>query len=205
MEIEISDDDVQAFGGDRDKLASWIEGLPLETERLKARQTVIDKAQGDLRAFTDLGLTPAEIKALKDAPGAPDAKDVEKRIQKAIDEANAATNAANKERSDARARSGEVRAQAAELGFIKPAQALALVDAKELAKVTVSDDGDADQAAVKKLLDDLVKENPHLLKPTDTTADHRVAGIGGTGSAAKAEVGAGTDRMRSAYAATNTK
>ncbi|WP_295821566.1 hypothetical protein [uncultured Microbacterium sp.] len=201
MEIEISDDDVQAFGGDRDKLASWIEGLPLETERLKARQTVIDKAQGDLRAFTDLGLTPAEIKALKDAPGSPDAKDVEKRIKDALD----AANAENTEKSNARARSAEVRAQAAELGFIKPAQALALVDAKELAKVTVSDDGDADQGAVKKLLDDLARENPHLLKPTDTTADHRAAGIGGTGSAAKAEVGAGTDRMRAAYASTTSK
>lgn len=201
MEIDISDDDVQAFGGDRDKLAAWVEKLPLETERLKARQNVIDKTQGDLRAFTDLGLTPAEIKALKDAPGSPDAKDVEKRIKDALDAANAEST----EKSNARARSAEVRAQAAELGFIKPAQALALVDAKELAKVTVSDDGDADQAAVKKLLDDLAKENPHLLKPTDTTADHRAAGIGGAGSAAKAEVGAGTDRMRSAYAATNTK
>ena len=112
MEIEISDDDVQAFGGDRDKLASWIEGLPLETERLKARQTVIDKTQGDLRAFTDLGLTPAEIKALKDAPGSPDAKDVEKRIKDAIDAANAEST----DKSNARARSAEVRAQAAELG-----------------------------------------------------------------------------------------
>jgi len=201
MEIEISDDDVQAFGGDRDKLASWLDGLPLETERLKARQTVIDKAQGDLRAFTDLGLTPAEIKALKDAPGSPDAKDVEKRIKDAIDAANAEST----EKSNARARSAEVRAQAAELGFIKPAQALALVDAKELAKVTVSDDGDADQAAVKKLLDALATENPHLLKPKDTTADHRDAGIGGSGSAAKADIGAGTARMRSAYASTSTK
>lgn len=201
MEIEISDADVESFGGDRDKLSSWIANLPIETDRIKARQAVIDKAQGDLRAFTELGLTPEEIKELRERPAGPDAKDIEKRVQKAIDEARLA----DAEKSNSRARGAEVRAQAAELGFIKPTQALALLDAKKLSDVAVSDDGDADAAAVKKLLEELATDSPHLIKKTDTTADHRSAGIGASGSATKAEVRPGADRLRSAYAKNNTQ
>lgn len=197
MPIEISDADVEAFGGDRDKLASWIENLPLESERVKARQAVIDQKDAALRQFTELGLTVDEIKALKDgASDAPTDKDIEKRIQKALDEATAVERA----KSDAKARAAEVRAQAAELGFIKPTQALALLDQKKLAEIAVNDDGDADEAAVKKLLEALAEDSPHLIKPTDTTPDHRTAGIGGTGSGTKPEVRPGADRLRQAYA-----
>jgi len=128
MEIEISDADVEAFGGDREKLASWVNGLPLETDRIKARQTVIDQKTNELRAFTDLGLTPDEIKALQAKPAPTSEKDIEKIIGERVKEVEAAQT----ERSNAKARAAEVRAQAAELGFIKPAQALALLDAKKL-------------------------------------------------------------------------
>jgi len=66
----------------------------------------------------------------------------------------------------------------------------------------VNDDGDADEAAVKKLLEDLKSDSPHLLKPTDSTADHRTAGIGATGSGTTSEVRPGADRLRQAYANT---
>jgi DNA-binding transcriptional MerR regulator len=170
-----------------------------ETDRLKARQTVIDKAQGELRAFTELGLTPDEIKALKDKPGPTSEKDIEKIINDRVKEVETAQT----ERLNAKARASEVRAQAAELGFIKPAQALALLDPKKLADIPVNDDGDADEAAVKKLLEELKTDSPHLLKPTDTTAHHRDAGIGATGSGNQPDVRPGADRLRQAYANTN--
>lgn len=199
MEIEISDADVETFGGDRDKLAAWLDKLPIESERLKARQTVIDQKEAALRAFTELGLSADEIKALKDgASNAPSEKDIEKKIQKALDDANAVA----AEKVAARSRASEVRAQAAELGFIKPAQALALLDPKKLAEVSVTDDGDADEAAVKKLLEELKADSPHLIKPTDTTADHRSAGIGASGSGTTSDVRPGADRLRQAYANT---
>lgn len=201
MGIEITDEQATELGiADKGKLAAFIEGLDLESDRIKARQAVIDKKDSELRAFTELGLTADEIKALKEgAATAPSDKDIEKRIA----DATAKFEAEQTEKSNAKARSAEVRAQAAELGFIKPAQALALLDVKKLADVTVDDNGDADAASVKKLLEDLAKDSPHLLKPTDTTASHRDAGIGASGSGATPEVRPGADRLRQAYANTS--
>ena len=198
MEIEITDEQATELGiADKGKLAAFINGLDIETDRIKARQAVIDKKDSELRAFTDLGLTAAEIKALKEgAASAPSDKDIEKRIS----DATAKFEAEQNEKSNAKARAAEVRAQAAELGFIKPAQALALLDAKKLADIKVDENGDADEDAVKKLLEDLKTDSPHLLKPTDTTADHRTAGIGASGSGTQPDVRPGIDRMRSAYA-----
>lgn len=203
MEIEITDEQATELGvADKGKLAAFINGLDLESDRIKARQAVIDKKDGELRAFTDLGLTAAEIKALKDgAASAPSDKDIEKRIS----DATAKFEAEQTEKSNAKARAAEVRAQAAELGFIKPAQALALLDTKKLAEVKVDENGDADESAVKALLEALKTDSPHLLKPTDTTADHRTAGIGASGSGTPPEVRPGIDRMRSAYANTPKK
>lgn len=199
MEIEISDADVEAFGGDREKLTGWLNNLPIETDRIKARQMVIDQKSNELRAFTDLGLTPDEIKALQAKPGPTSEKDIEKIINDRVKEVETAQT----ERLNAKARASEVRAQAAELGFIKPAQALALLDPKKLAEVPVNEDGDADAAAVVKLLEALKADSPHLLKPTDTTAHHRDAGIGASGSGTQSEVRPGADRLRSAYANTS--
>jgi len=199
MPIEISDADVEAFGGDRDKLSTWLDGLPIETDRIKARQAVIEEKDGKLRAFTELGLTPEEIRELQSRPGPTSEKDV----QKIIDARVAEVEAAQTERSNAKSRAAEVRAQAAELGFIKPAQALALLDAKKLAEVGVNDDGDADAEAVKKLLEALKTDSPHLLKPTDNTPDHRTAGIGASGSGNQPDVRPGAPRLAQAYANTS--
>jgi hypothetical protein len=189
-------------GGDGGDEGAQVEGLgdagKQALDRMKSERNA---ARAEAKAFKDLGLTVDEIKALKKKPASSD-DDVEKRIQKAIDAAKAEAKAESRATSDARTRAAEVRAQAAELGFIKPAQALALLDAKKLADVTVGDDGDADADAVKKLLEELKTDSPHLLKPTDTTADHRTAGIGSTGSATKADVRPGADRLRQAYANT---
>lgn len=195
MPIEVSDADAEALGvSDKGALASYLEKF--ETDRTKARQAVIDQKDATLRTFTELGLTPEEIKALKDKPGPTSEKDIEKIINDRVKEVETAQT----ERLNAKARASEVRAQAAELGFIKPAQALALLDAKKLADIPVNDDGDADEAAVKKLLEELKTDSPHLLKPTDTTAHHRDAGIGASGSGNPPDVRPGADRLRQAYA-----
>jgi DNA-binding transcriptional MerR regulator len=195
MPIEVSDADAEALGvSDKGALATYLEKF--ETDRTKARQAVIDQKDATLRTFTELGLTPEEIKALKDKPGPTSEKDIEKIINDRVKEVETAQT----ERLNAKARASEVRAQAAELGFIKPAQALALLDAKKLADIPVNDDGDADEAAVKKLLEELKTDSPHLLKPTDTTAHHRDAGIGASGSGNPPDVRPGADRLRQAYA-----
>jgi DNA-binding transcriptional MerR regulator len=160
----------------------------MKTERNTARQ--------EAKAYKDLGLSPDEIRALvaeKNAGTAPDPEKIAREAQKAAD-------AAAKDRYDGKARGSEVRAQAAELNFIKPTQALALLDPKDLADIDVDDDGEVDADAVKKLLEKLATDNPHLLKPTDTTPDYRSAGIGGSGSGTKPEVRPGVDRIRNAYA-----
>lgn len=195
MPIEVSDADAEALGvSDKGALATYLEKF--ETDRTKARQAVIDQKDATLRTFTELGLTPEEIKALKDKPGPTSEKDIEKIINDRVKEVETAQT----ERLNAKARASEVRAQAAELGFIKPAQALALLDVKKLADIPVNDDGDADEAAVKKLLEELKTDSPHLLKPTDTTAHHRDAGIGASGSGNQPDVRPGADRLRQAYA-----
>lgn len=200
MTIEVSDEDVQALGvADKGALTSFLEKF--ETDRTKARQSVIDKTQAELRAYSDLGLTPEQIKALKDKPAGASDDDVQKRV----DEAIKAARAEDSEKANARARGAEVRAQAAEMGFVKPAQALALINQSELAKVKVGDDGEADADAVKALLEALKTDSPHLLKPTDTTTDHRTAGIGATGSGTKPEVQPGLPRLRDAYANSSKK
>lgn len=195
MPIEVSDADAESLGvADKGALAAYLEKF--ETDRTKARQAVIDQKDATLRTFTELGLTPEEIKALKDKPGPTSEKDIEKIINDRVKDVETAQT----ERLNAKARASEVRAQAAELGFIKPAQALALLDAKKLADIPVNEDGDADEAAVKKLLEELKTDSPHLLKPTDTTAHHRDAGIGASGSGNQPDVRPGADRLRQAYA-----
>jgi hypothetical protein len=82
-----------------------------------------------------------------------------------------AVNAARKEgeteatkRANARLVTAEARALAAEMQFRKPAHAVRLID---LAEATVDDAGEVDTAAVRKLLDDLAKDDPLLLAVPD--------------------------------------
>jgi hypothetical protein len=156
--------------------------------------------KNELKAFTDLGLTADDIKALRDGKNGADGVDVagiEQRVRDSLQ-----TQFDEQRAADARA--SAVRELAATSGFLNPKQALRLVDDAELAKVTVKD-GAADEAGVKKLLDDLAKDSPYLLASPDSIADHRAAGIGAGGSGAQPESKPGTDRVRSAYASTGTK
>lgn len=161
---------------------------------------VVQATKAELKAYADLGLSAADIKAMVEASRAPkveekpvDESAIEKRIREAIE-------AESNSKSDARSRAAEVRAQAAELDFIKPMQALALLDQAKLAAVKVDPaTGDADAASVKALLEDLAKDSPHLLKPTDTTPGHKQVGIGGTGSGTTPDVQPGAARIRNAY------
>lgn len=151
--------------------------------------------KGELKAFTDLGLTPDDIKALRDGQTGGQGVDVagiEQRVRASLQ-----TQFDEQRAADARA--SAVRELAATSGFLNPKQALRLVDDAELAKVTVKD-GTADEAGVKKLLEALATESPYLLAPTDSTADARTAGIGASGTGSKPESKPGYDRMRDAYA-----
>lgn len=196
-DFEPTAEDLALFGEDRGKFDAFVNRV--ETDRLKARQSVIDQKDQELRSFKGLGLTPDEIKVLKDkGADAPDPAELEKRIRQSLENDLRGT-------SDVRLRGAEVRAQAAGMGFVKPQQALALVDQAELAKVKVGDDGTVDEAAVKKLLDDLAKDSPHLLAKKDTTVGHREAGVGASGAATAPVVAPGIGRLRNAYAESDKK
>jgi hypothetical protein len=58
---------------------------------------------------------------------------------------------------------------------------------------------------VKKLLDDLAKDSPHLLAKKDTTAGHRDAGVGAGGNPPAPVVQPGMGRLRNAYAESDKK
>jgi DNA-binding transcriptional MerR regulator len=161
-------------------------------ERMKERERT---SRAEAKAYKDLGLTPDEIKALIDARDQANAPDEEK-IRKA---AQRDAETAARDKFAGKLRASEVRAQAAELGFASPSDALALLPGDELAAVDVSEDDEVDAGEIKKLLEQLKTAKPYLLKPTDTTADHQTAGIGAAGSGKKPEVQPGLARMRSAY------
>jgi hypothetical protein len=176
---------------------------PLGDTGLRAFERTKDELRDrkvELKAFTDLGLTPDDIKSLRDGQNGGQGVDVagiEQRVRASLQ-----TQFDEQRAADARA--SAVRELAATSGFLNPKQALRLVDDAELAKVTVKD-GTADEAGVKKLLEDLAKDSPYLVAPTDSTADHRAAGIGASGTGTPPEPKPGTDRLRSAFAATGTK
>ncbi|OJX72823.1 hypothetical protein [Leifsonia sp. 71-9] len=166
-------------------------------DRLKARERA---SRAEAKAYKDLGLTPDEIKELinaRDKAGAPDEDKIRQTAQREAE-------TAAREKFAVKLRASEVRAQAAELGFASPSDALALLPADKLAGVDVSDDDEVDTGEVKKLLEQLKTDKPYLLKNTDTTADYTTAGIGASGSGKTPDVQPGLDRMRSAYAK-NTK
>lgn len=165
------------------------------TQALERIKGTLKATKGELAAFKALGLSAEDIAALvteKDKGEQPDAAKIEKQLRTQIE-------TESREKSAAKFRASNVREQAAGLGFIDPREALLLIDSKALADVDVDDDDEVDAAAVRKLLDALASAKPHLLKPTDTTTDHRSAGIGASGSGTKPDVQPGLARIRSAY------
>lgn len=153
-------------------------------------------ARDALKAYTNLGATPEEIKALLDARDAgkgPDEETIAKRVRSEVERETA-------EKTAARYRASNVREQAATLGFIDPKDALALLDGTKLAAVDVTADGDVDEDEIKKLLEELATKKPHLVKTKDGAADHRTAGIGSGSSGSKPDVQPGKARLAQAYA-----
>jgi hypothetical protein len=179
---------------------------PLSAEDAKAIRKTADKAmqerntaRDEAKKFTDLGVTPEQVAQWKAdaerAAGGPTPEQIQKDADKRAEQAAAA-------RYAEKARTTEVRTQAAALGFHDPADALALIPPAELAKVTVDDNLDADGAAVRTLLEAIAKTRPYLVKSAgQQTADYRLAGIGGAGSGTRPEPAPGIARMAASYGA----
>lgn len=205
LRLRFADDGGDGTGADGDN-GDGDDGDKGGDDRLgDAGQRALDRAKqrdkesrAALKEYADLGLTAAEIKAIvdeKNKGNAPDAEAIAKQAQRDADKV------AN-ERLHGRLRSSSVREQAASLQFIDPSEALALIDRKALDAVEVDDDDEVDGPAIKKLLEELATKRPHLLKPKDSTADHRTAGIGAGGSGGQPESAPGVSRVRSHYAKT---
>lgn len=122
--------------------------------------------------------------------------EIEKAKQDALVEATKA--------AAVRIATADVRAAAVTAGFIDPADALARL--RDQLDGVVGDDGEVDSKAVDKLVADLAKAAPHLLK-TPSTPSPSAAGIG-TGAASGGSNGgsifgpqAGQQRLAAAYGA----
>jgi hypothetical protein len=180
--------------GDGDKPLGPEGERALEREKERRRET-----SSKLKSYEELGMSAEDIAKLIEAN---DPKNPERIAKQA---ATQATNAAN-ERMATVLRTSAIREVAATSGFTDPADALAMLPKDKVAALKVDlEEGTTDAAGVKALLEDLGKAKPYLLKPTDTTADHRTAGIGAGGSAIKADPKPGRDRLRSAYESGSTK
>lgn len=162
------------------------------------RMTERNDARDALKPWTELGITLEEAKQLKadrdQKNGGPTPEQIQKQAERDAEKAAG-------EKFAGIARTSAVKTQAALLGFHNPVAALAMLDPAELAKVTVDDQYQADDAAVKALLENLATAEPYLMKQAEQqTADWRTAGIGGTGGSAKPEFANPTQRMKHAYA-----
>jgi hypothetical protein len=124
--------------------------LTAEVEKWKA---LARKHETTAKSNADAAKRLAEIEAAN-------ASDLEKAVKAARDEGRAEVQTA----ANARLITAEARALAAEMQFRKPTHAVRLID---LAEVTVDDTGEVDTAAVRKLLDDLAKDDPLLLAMPD--------------------------------------
>lgn len=103
--------------------------------------------------YDTLKAAKSELDQIKAA----NASELDKAVKKAKDEGiSEATTRANQ-----RIVAAEARALAAAANFHNPRDAAKLLD---LAGVKVTDDGDVDADAIKKLIEDAVKERPYLVK-----------------------------------------
>lgn len=178
-------------GGDEgDKPLGEAGQRALEREKERRRE-----ASDALKPFAELGMSAEDLAKLIEQN---DPKNPERIAKQAA--AQATKDAET--RISTVLRTSAIREVAAASNFSDPADALAMLPADKVAALKVDlDAGTADSAGVKALLDELAKAKPYLLKTTDTTADHRTAGIGAGGGTARPDVKPGVDRLRSAYAA----
>lgn len=136
--------------------------------------------------------------------------ELEKLRTAGLSEQERAVSAARKEgeteatkRANDRIVRSEAKVLAATAKFRDPGDVIAQLGT-QLADITVDDDGEVDQKALKKLVDDLATAKPYLLDTGSTTATAADAGIGTTGSQQTADPGPGRARLAAAYATSST-
>lgn len=153
---------------------------------LRATRTERDQARDALKPYTDLGLSPDELRALIDAKPVPvDESALEARYEQAANE-----------RYAGQVRDLAVTRAAVLAGFSNPDDAIALADADAKAAIAVTD-GKADAEAAAELVKALATSRPYLLAQSTPSAG--AAGIGTRGSDSPPPVAAGRDRIRHAY------
>lgn len=91
----------------------------------------------------------------------------------------------------------EAKAVAAGSKFRDPSDVIAQLGS-QLAGITVDEDGEVDQKALKALVDGLAKSKPYLVDTGSTTATAADAGIGTTGTKTPTDPGTGRSRIRAA-------
>jgi hypothetical protein len=155
----------------------------------------IDRMKADRNAArAELKQTQSELEKLRNAS--------KTEQEKAIDAARKEGESAASQRANARIVRAEVKALAATAKFRDPGDVLAQLGDK-LNDITVDDDGDVDETALKALVDGLAKSKPYLIDTGSTTATAADAGIGTTGSNTKPDPGPGRARLASVYAGTS--
>ncbi len=103
-------------------------------------------------------------------------------------------------KANARLVRAEAKALAAGAKFRDPGDVLAQLG-DQLSGITVDEEGEVDQKALKALVDDLVKSKPYLIDTGTTTATAADAGIGTTGTKTPSDPGPGRSRIRAAIEA----
>jgi hypothetical protein len=119
--------------------------------------------------------------------------------EKAIDAARKEGESEATKRANTRLVRAEARALAAAAKFRDPGDVIAQLGDR-LGGITVDDDGEVDQKALKGLVDDLAKAKPYLVDTGATTATAAEVGLGTTGRTTEAP-GPGRARLAAAYAA----
>lgn len=171
-----SDDSDAAALGDKGKQA--LDRMKAEREEAKRRAKAAE----------------AELEKLRNAS--------KTEQEKAIDAARKEGESEALSRANARLVKAEVKVLAATAKFRDPGDVIAQLGDK-LAEITVDEDGEVDQKALKSLVDGLAKSKPYLIDTGSTTATAADAGIGTTGTTTKPDPGPGRARLASAYGATS--
>lgn len=122
--------------------------------------------------------------------------------EKAVDAARKEGESEAIKRANDRIIRAEAKTLAASAKFRDPGDVIAQLGS-QLADITVDEDGEVDQKALKALVDALAKSKPYLIDTGSTTATAADAGIGTTGSTTKPDPGPGRARLASAYAGTS--
>jgi len=162
---------------------------------MERAKTERNEARASLKEFTDLGLTPAEVRALVE-------KNDPKNPERVAREATRAAEAAANERVSTVLRTSALTSAAAAANFANPDDALRFLDADAVKGLDVDlEKLAADPAKAKALVEGLAKDRPYLVK--NSTGSARDAGIGSRGSGSTPEPTPGLGRLSAAYAARN--